>query len=121
MVIGLLIGLVPHSVERTTVPPLSCGSPWFPDLDDAESQDDVIDAVMYRSFRLPASSDYAEQCEDSLGSLGTFAAVLCVFGAMMVVGVGFLVAARPGGSGAAIAPVAQEQRAASTTDQDSAV
>jgi hypothetical protein len=76
--------------------------------------------VMYRSFRLAASSDYAGQCEDSLGSLGTFAAVLCVFGAMMIVGVGFLVAARPAGVGAAIS-VAQEQRPANTTDQDPAV
>lgn len=95
--IGLLLGLIPSSIPGDSGKTISCGSPWVrsgKDVRHAEAVDEL--ATVMSGGKLDWSTNWAGRCDDAIGVRGFGAGLLGGLGALILVGVGFLVAAQRG-------------------------
>lgn len=105
---GLGLGLAPASATiaipatATSVArgdSYSCGSPWAADRQSMDAEQHVADLAAGVSTvqGTPAAADNtAALCATAVGSRGVFGAVLAVLGALTLLGLGLIIAARRG-------------------------
>ena len=108
LVAGLGLGLVPASttiaIPATATSAargdsFSCGSPWFADQQSMAAEQHVADLAAGVSTvqGTPAVADNTTAlCVTAVGSRGMFGAVLAVLGALTLLGLGLIIAARRG-------------------------
>lgn len=92
--IGLYAGLFVSHVNDGQVS-VNCGSAWSPSR-DAESKDTYMNGLTRALSNGGPQYKYTftAQCEDALGSRGTWSAISAALGALTLLGCGFLVASR---------------------------